>query len=274
MTEAEAAVAMVRALEPEDSVLLIRRAEREEDSWSGHWSFPGGRRDPEDRDLLHTALRELEEECGIQLTPKQLEAELPQTLARRKVGRFVPVTPFVFHVGRELATVLDPREAAEALWTPLRILLDPARHALRPVPGRPSGLLFPAVDLNGTPLWGFTYRLITDWLGLGTPERPIEQAGFAAAGIVLDFLLSQGLTLRRGWAEPGGQGVIAQEVAKMAEVKGTIPVASVLAHFSTPERFMPAVNCLEVCRDHIRIIGPAFEHYLITAPVERYKCEN
>ena len=28
---------------------------------------------------------------------------------------------------------------------------------------------FPSVELDGTPLWGFTYRLIADWLGLATP---------------------------------------------------------------------------------------------------------
>ena len=72
MAEPEAAVAIVRAAVPDDSILLIRRAEREGDSWSGHWSFPGGRREPEDPDLLHTALRELEEECGIRLPREKL----------------------------------------------------------------------------------------------------------------------------------------------------------------------------------------------------------
>jgi 8-oxo-dGTP pyrophosphatase MutT (NUDIX family) len=65
--EPEAAVAIVRASVPGKSILLIRRSEREEDSWSGRWSFPGGRRDPDDPDLLHTALREFGEECGIRL---------------------------------------------------------------------------------------------------------------------------------------------------------------------------------------------------------------
>jgi len=62
--EPQAAVAIVSARQPRESVLLIRRSERGDDPRSGHWSFPGGRRDPEDPDLLHTALRELEGECG------------------------------------------------------------------------------------------------------------------------------------------------------------------------------------------------------------------
>jgi 8-oxo-dGTP pyrophosphatase MutT (NUDIX family) len=169
MTSPDAAVAIVHARGPEESVLLIRRSERAGDSWSGHWSFPGGRCDPEDRDLLDTALRELDEECGIRLSRDQMESALPHTVARRLTPPYVLVAPFVFVVDAELPTVLDPREAAAALWVPLRDLRDPTRHALRPIPGRPPETLFPCVELAGTPLWGFTYRLISEWLGLPPP---------------------------------------------------------------------------------------------------------
>jgi len=145
-------------------------AERDSDPRSGHWSFPGGRREPEDRDLLHAALRELEEKCGICLARERLEAALPIAVARRKVGTFLLVAPFVFHVDDVRPTVLDPREAVEAVWVPLTMLRDPARHALRPVPGLPREMRFSAIDLNGVPLWGFTYRLIADWLDINRPE--------------------------------------------------------------------------------------------------------
>src|SRR5215471_17287898 len=96
MTEPEAAVAVVHASEPAESVLLIRRSEREGDPWSGHWSFPGGWRQKGDQDLLHTALRELEEECGLRLQRDQMEAPLRPTVAGRRVGRLVLVAPFLF----------------------------------------------------------------------------------------------------------------------------------------------------------------------------------
>ncbi len=251
MAEPEAAVAIVHTREREESILLIRRAEREGDSWSGHWSFPGGRRDPEDRDLLDTALRELAEECGIRLTREHLESALPHKLARRKTPPFILVAPFVFRVEGQLATVLDPVEAAGAAWAPLRLLLDPAAHALRAVPGRPQEMLFPAVELSGSPLWGFTYRLITAWLGQDPKCQPIERAGAEAAGVVLDFLLRHGLTLDREWA--GG----------VAAVRGRIPVDRVLDHFSKRENYLAGVNCLEVYQDRIRMAGPAWEEYWI-----------
>ena len=63
---------------------------------------------------------------------------------------------------------LVPMEATASLWVPLRDLRDLTRHTLRPVPGQPPEILFPSIELNGIPLWGFTYRLIADWLSLGT----------------------------------------------------------------------------------------------------------
>jgi hypothetical protein len=46
------------------------------------------------------------------------------------------------------------------------MLRDPARHFMRAVPGMPPEMRFPCVELPAVPLWGFTYRLIADWLGL------------------------------------------------------------------------------------------------------------
>ena len=223
-------------------MLLIRRAEREGDPWSGHWSFPGGRRDSEDPDLVHTALRELAEECGIQLGRQDLEAALPVAFARRRTPPFLLVAPFVVAIDGPRPAVLDPREAVEAVWVPLGELRDPARHCLTPVAGVPREMLFPAVEVNGWPLWGFTYRLISDWLGL-TPE----QTGFEAAQAILDFLLSHGLRLRKNWAD----GV--------AEVEGVIPVAEVVAEVSKPGRSYPSVNMIEVRADLVRIVGLTFE---------------
>jgi 8-oxo-dGTP pyrophosphatase MutT (NUDIX family) len=243
MAEPEAAVCIVHTRGPEESILLIRRAEREGDSWSGQWSLPGGRRDDGDIDLLHTSLRELEEECGIRLRREDLESALPHRLARRRVGPYLLVAPFVFRVDTELATILDPLEAAHAEWVPLDYLRDLDRHCLRSVPGVPSQTLFPGVELEGAPLWGFTYRLLCDWLGLPAGGRP--------ADAILQFLLERGLTLAREWS------------GRVAEVRGTIPVEDVLARFCSPGPQALSINRLEVRADFIRLLGPDFEEYVI-----------
>lgn len=233
MAEPEAAVAILHTRGPEESILLMRRTEREEDSWSGQWSLPGGRRDPGDVDLLHTALRELEEECGIPLTRGELESALPERLARRRVGPFLLVSPFVFRVDSELATILDPREAAHAEWVPLRLLRDTGRHRLRNVPGIPGNTYFPAVDLDGAPLWGFTYRLLSEWLGLAPSGDP--------AAAVARFLADRGV--KNGSAP--------------------FPVDHALARLCEPGPGVLAVNRLEVQGQEIHILGPNFEEYVI-----------
>ena len=63
-----AAVAMIfREVEDEPEILLIRRADREGDPWSGHIAFPGGRVDPTDISTQATAERETLEEIGLDL---------------------------------------------------------------------------------------------------------------------------------------------------------------------------------------------------------------
>jgi 8-oxo-dGTP diphosphatase len=249
MAEPEAAVALLHAPAPDESVLLMRRAEREGDSWSGHWSFPGGRRNASDYDLLHTALRELEEECGIRLPRTAVASELPPRIAGRRVGAYVLVAPFVFRVEGELATILDPLEAAHAAWIPLSWLRDPERHHLRPVPGVPRDVLFPAVDLDSAPLWGFTYRVLVEWLGFTTGPGD----SFQAADAVLAFLASQGIAVRHTWHD------------QVAEVEGEIPVEAVLWQFAGPGPHVQAVSRFEVRADAIRIAGPSFEEYVIRA---------
>src|SRR3954462_3287692 len=73
-----AAVAAVLHDEPAGPrVLLMKRTEREGDPWSGHISLPGGGHHPTDGDLLATAIRETQEELGIDLAGARLLGNLP-----------------------------------------------------------------------------------------------------------------------------------------------------------------------------------------------------
>ncbi len=260
MGEAQAAVAIVHAQDPEESVLLIRRTERADDPWSGHWSFPGGRRDPEDPDLLHTALRELYEECGIRLGPEHLEATLPPTPAGRRMQRTMIVAPFLFRVDKALPATPDPHEVAEAVWIPLSVLRDPARHSLVPVPRVPPEMAFPAIELSGVPLWGFTYRVIREWLGLQAGSSA-ACPGFEAARLLLEFLLSQGLMLEHGWEERESEG----RPIRVARVRGAIPEQAVRQQVAAPRAHFPTVHSVEIRADSIRIIGMGLEEYVIEA---------
>jgi 8-oxo-dGTP diphosphatase len=160
----EAAVAIIRAKTPIPHLLILRRAVNPADPWSGHFAFPGGRRDPEDLDLLETCIRETREECGLELTRADRVAELPPTKAGNALGKPVKVVPFVFEIPTRGSLRLDPVECAGAHWVPEDYLRDPANRAfITPLPDPERR--FPAIVLDGGHVWGFTYKVLVELLG-------------------------------------------------------------------------------------------------------------
>ena len=172
MEAPEAAVAVLHARHPVESILLIRRATNPADPWSGHWSFPGGHREPEDADLLETALRELREECAILLGREHLARSIEPSYAGRRLGATIAVAPFLFHLADQPPVLLNASEAAGHLWVPVALLADRSRHRWQTIPSLPDGgAAFPAIDLKGAPLWGFTYRVVCEVLGIEPPQQ-------------------------------------------------------------------------------------------------------
>ena len=158
-----AAVAMLlRESQSGPEVLFIRRAEHPRDPWSGHMAFPGGRQHTEDTSLLQTAIRETQEEVGLDLVSEadhigQLD-DL-QAIARGKPQETV-IRPFVFEVHREQPIRVDEKEVAEALWTPLLPLYRGEADTTRPYQWHGTQIDFPAYDVEGRVVWGLTYQML------------------------------------------------------------------------------------------------------------------
>jgi 8-oxo-dGTP pyrophosphatase MutT (NUDIX family) len=104
-------------------VLLTRRTDRLSHH-SGQISFPGGRVDEGDRDLVACALREAEEEIGLDRRFVRVLGALDCYIT---VTGFA-VTPLVAAVTPGFRLRIDPAEVAEAFDVPLEFLLDPANH--------------------------------------------------------------------------------------------------------------------------------------------------
>ena len=143
-------------------VLLIRRAEHPADAWAGHMAFPGGREDPEDENLLATAIRETFEELALDLGQAgrllgQL-APLPAVARGRLVG--LTIVPYVFELTRE-AELRYSDEVAEAVWVPLDPLLHGRLRTTFAVDrGGGERVQLPAHDVDGRIVWGLTYRML------------------------------------------------------------------------------------------------------------------
>ncbi|HSB54154.1 MAG TPA: CoA pyrophosphatase [Gemmatimonadales bacterium] len=157
-----AAVALILAPDP-DSILLIRRAERAGDPWSGQIGLPGGRRGPEDADLVETATREAVEEVGIALSRTHRLGVLDDVTPRTPTLPPIAVRPYVFALPTRPPVRLNA-EVASSHWIALADLAQPAASGLTTVTVRGSLLEVPAFLLEGMVVWGMTERILASFL--------------------------------------------------------------------------------------------------------------
>jgi 8-oxo-dGTP pyrophosphatase MutT (NUDIX family) len=137
------------------SVLLTQRTNHLRDH-AGQISFPGGRMDPEDQSPNDTALRESQEEIG--LDPKRVEiiGHLPQYLTVSGYS----VTPVVGLVQAQAEYVLDEFEVADVFEVPLSFLLDPANHQVRLWQSEQGGRRFYSMPYENRFIWGATAGML------------------------------------------------------------------------------------------------------------------
>lgn len=104
-------------------VLLTRRTQHLRDH-AGQIAFPGGRSEPDDPGPAGTALRETEEEVGLERRHVEIVGELPRYVTITGYD----VTPVVALVSTPFALRLDRHEVAEVFEVPLAFLMTPAHH--------------------------------------------------------------------------------------------------------------------------------------------------
>ncbi|MGH9651382.1 MAG: NUDIX hydrolase, partial [Terriglobales bacterium] len=153
-----AAVAMILREAPAfPEVLLIERARRAGDPWSGHMAFPGGRVDPQDRDLERAAEREVQEEVGLDLRGAERLGRLDDMEGHHAAVPRLVISAFVYHLPAP-PPLAPNHEVQEAFWFPLLELRDPRRHVEYRVDRAGVGSL-PGI-LVGEPerhvVWGLT----------------------------------------------------------------------------------------------------------------------
>lgn len=156
-------------------VLLIRRAERAGDPWSGHIAFPGGHREPGDLDLLATARRETQEEVGLDLRPQNLIGALDEH-AVTALGRFMGmvIAPYVFAVDEARPHLVPNHEVGEVIWAPLGPITRGEVSATKEFVHQGHSMTFPGYRVGDHVLWGLTHRMLNDLLDIlaGRAARP------------------------------------------------------------------------------------------------------
>jgi 8-oxo-dGTP pyrophosphatase MutT (NUDIX family) len=164
-----AAIALVLRLSPggEPELLMIKRAEAERDPWSGHIACPGGRMDPGDRDLEHTAIRETWEETGVDLARDGvILGTLDDMSPRTPTLPPLIIRPFVAVVKPEI-TIVESIEVAEVFWVPLSAIRATEAWGTGLVRIRGTGEREVDVFRHGDyTVWGLTHRALTQFLSM------------------------------------------------------------------------------------------------------------
>ncbi|WP_187663088.1 NUDIX hydrolase [Microbacterium sp. Nx66] len=159
-------------------VLLQRRAPTLS-SHPGQVSFPGGRAEAADADAVATALREAEEETGLDPDGVEVLATLPVIPLAASNHLVTPVLAWWQSPSRVVA--VDHAETVEVFRVPVAQLLDPATRFTSTLSRAGRTFRGPAFDVDGTIVWGFTAMVLDalfDATGWTVPwdtadERPI-----------------------------------------------------------------------------------------------------
>lgn len=155
----EAAVLVPVFGHPDDPGLVFTERRADLRRHAGEISFPGGRRDHVDEELLTTALREAEEEIGLDPSEVELVGALPP------IGTFVTnykVFPFVGLIGDELRFEPNPSEVETVLA--FRVSELEKGFAMRRLVRRGVPIRTPTYLVGEHLIWGATARILGELL--------------------------------------------------------------------------------------------------------------
>jgi len=128
----------------------------------GQVCFPGGTQEASDSSLLQTALREAEEEIGLEAKDIEILGELDDMLTF--VTNYV-ISPFVAFIPHPHSLKTNGREVKGAFSVPLSFLMDEANF-------KPESYSY---EYEGHIIWGATARILRQFIGLLKPESGARQ---------------------------------------------------------------------------------------------------
>jgi 8-oxo-dGTP pyrophosphatase MutT (NUDIX family) len=139
------------------TVLLTLRAEHLS-SHAGQVSFPGGRVEPQDASAIDAALRETEEEVGLDRAFVTIWGTLDPYLT----GTGFSILPVVGHVREGFELTIDQQEVAEAFEVPLEFLMNPANHARHSAHWQGKERTYYAMPYGDYYIWGATAGMLVN----------------------------------------------------------------------------------------------------------------
>jgi 8-oxo-dGTP pyrophosphatase MutT (NUDIX family) len=146
--------------EEEGINLLLTQRHEYEGKHSGQISFPGGKMEAIDTDLLHTAYRETQEEVGISKTQIELITALSPLYI--PVSNFY-VQPYLGYLQQSLSFTINAREVKNIIKFPVQQINNPAIQKIKKIAAS-SGftLSVPAFEIDEYTVWGATAMMLKE----------------------------------------------------------------------------------------------------------------
>ena len=147
--------------EPEPCVILTKRASRLS-SHSGEIAFPGGKRDPTDRDIIFTALREAHEEVNLHPEQVNIIGQMDDAVSLHKLK----VTPCVGLIPAAVKLTANLGELDCVFKVPLAFFMDAKNRCDHLAQYQQKARYAPCYLYEGHLIWGLTSYMLMEFLNV------------------------------------------------------------------------------------------------------------
>ncbi|UXX79332.1 CoA pyrophosphatase [Reichenbachiella carrageenanivorans] len=128
---------------------------------SGQVALPGGKYEESDRDLIHTALREMQEEIGVSMEDVKVLGQLSELYVPPSNFNILPVVGVISQTPQ---FILEEKEVEELVVTDLEVLNDPSKRKQKQMTFY-SGVKVdvPYFDIKDKIVWGATAMILSEF---------------------------------------------------------------------------------------------------------------
>ncbi len=171
-----AVLILINGHENEYSIIFTERSKRLP-SHAGEVSFPGGKKEDEDRDLIETALRETYEEIGIESNSIRILGCLDPQESRFGIS----VTPYIGYASEDLKFKKDPKEVETIFTVPLNYLKKNPLITNKITNASGETFETPVINYENHKIWGLTLGFTLQFLELLEIDIDIDDLYFRSA---------------------------------------------------------------------------------------------